>query len=60
MEANVILPAEGFPVSAEAVREWFRRTHGHEASEIELGELLEALAQRESQQIEVGEGPQRE
>jgi len=59
-EANVILPAEGHPVSAEATRGWFRRTYGREASEVELGEILDALAQRESRQIEVGDGPRRE
>ena len=56
----MILPAEGYPVSAEATREWFRRNHGREASEIELGEILDALAERESQQIEAGEKPRRE
>jgi hypothetical protein len=56
----VILPAEGYPVSDEAAREWFRHTHGREASEVELGEILEALTERESQQIEAGEKPRRE
>jgi hypothetical protein len=60
MEANVILPAEGFPISAEAAREWFQRTYGREASEEELGELLEALARRDSDQVEAGNGPSRE
>lgn len=60
MEANVILPAEGYPVSAEATREWFRRTYGREASEVELGEILDALAQRESQRVEAGDGERRE
>ena len=48
MEANVILPAEGYPLSAGAAREWFQRTYGHEASEKEPGELLGALAGRDS------------
>ena len=56
----MILPAEGYPVSAEATREWFRRTYGREASEVELGEILEALAHRDSSRIEVGDGPRRE
>jgi hypothetical protein len=59
MEANVNLPAEGFPISAEAVREWFQRTYGREASEEELGELLDALAQRDSDKVEAGFGPSR-
>jgi hypothetical protein len=56
MEAKVILPAEGFPVSAEAIREWFQRTYGHEASELELGEILQALARRESDRVQTDEG----
>ncbi len=56
----MILPAEGYPVSAEATREWFRRTYGREASEVELGEILDALAQRESQRVEAGDGERRE
>jgi len=55
MEAKVILPAEGFPVSTEAIREWFRRAYGHEASEFELGEILQALARRESDRVQADE-----
>lgn len=51
----MILPAEGYPISAEAIREWFQRTYGREASEIELGELLDALARRESAQVQIGD-----
>jgi len=51
----VILPAEGFPVSTEAIREWFRRAYGHEASEFELGEILQALARRESDRVQADE-----
>lgn len=42
------LPAKGYPNSSEALREWFRRNHGREASELELGELQDALARREA------------
>lgn len=51
----MILPAEGYPISAAAVREWFRRTYGHEASEAELGEILEALARRDSERTQAGD-----
>ena len=51
----MILPAEGFPVSTEAIREWFRRAYGHEASEFELGEILQALARRESDRVQADE-----
>lgn len=49
----MILPVEGYPVSTEAIREWFRRTYGREASELELGEIQDRLARRDST-----EGPQ--
>jgi hypothetical protein len=55
MEANMILPAEGYPISAEAAREWFQRNYGREASEEELGELLEALARRDSDRVQAGD-----
>ncbi len=45
----MILPVEGYPVSAEAIREWFRRTYGREASELEVGEIQDMLARRESE-----------
>ena len=45
----MILPVEGYPVSAEAIREWFRRTYGREASELEVGEIQDMLVRRESE-----------
>ncbi len=42
------LPVEGYPISSEAIREWFRRTYGREASDVEVGELQDAMARRES------------
>jgi len=51
----MILPAEGYPISAEAAREWFQRNYGREASEEELGELLEALARRDSDRVQAGD-----
>ena len=44
----VILPVEGYPVSAEAIREWFRRTYGREATDREVGEIQDRLAGRDS------------
>ena len=44
----MVLPAEGYPVSVEAIREWFRRTYGREASEREVGELQDRLARRDA------------
>ena len=48
LEAQLILPVEGYPVSAETIREWFRRTYRREATERELGEIQDELAKRES------------
>lgn len=58
-EMNVILPMEGYPSSDRAMREWFRRTHGREPSDVEIGEILNALAKRQSQQIQVRDWPHR-
>ena len=41
------LPAEGYPISAEALREWFRRTYGREATEAEIGKLQDAMTRRD-------------
>ena len=46
------LPAEGYPISAEALRKWFRRTHGREATEIEIGELQDAMTRRDESKPE--------
>ncbi len=40
------MPVEGFPPSTEAIREWFRRAYGREATELEVGELQDKLARR--------------
>ncbi len=44
----MVLPSEGYPISTEAIREWFRRTYGREATEKEVGEVQAALAKRDS------------
>ncbi|HEY5300497.1 MAG TPA: hypothetical protein VIJ55_07465 [Acetobacteraceae bacterium] len=41
------LPAGATPPSAEAIREWFRRTCGREPTEAELNELRRTLARTE-------------
>ncbi|MEO8715950.1 MAG: hypothetical protein ABI369_13145 [Acetobacteraceae bacterium] len=38
------LPAGASRPSGEAIREWFRRTHGREPTEREVEELQETLA----------------
>jgi len=44
-ELRVSLPVGATPPSAEAIREWFRRTHGREPTETELEELRSTLEQ---------------
>jgi hypothetical protein len=46
------LPADGYPISAEVLREWFRRTYGREANDIEIGELQDAMARRDESKPE--------
>lgn len=51
-ERPMQLPAEGYPISTEALREWFRRTHGREATEVEIGELQDAMTWRDESKPE--------
>ncbi|HEX5327395.1 MAG TPA: hypothetical protein VFW75_12055 [Acetobacteraceae bacterium] len=53
----MVLPARGYPVSAEAIREWFRRTYGREASEREVGEIQDRMARSESESSEPAAPP---
>ena len=46
--ATLELPVEGYPISAKAVAEWFERRHGRQPSELELGDIMLAMAQREA------------
>ncbi len=42
------LPAAGYPLSADAVSHWFRTRYGRVPTELELGEIIAAMAQREA------------
>jgi hypothetical protein len=42
------LPAPGYPVSEEAVDHWFRQQHGRAPTELELGSIMGAMADRET------------
>jgi regulator of protease activity HflC (stomatin/prohibitin superfamily) len=42
------LPAEGYPVSEEAVTNWFRGRYGCAPTAEELGAIINGMAQRES------------
>ena len=41
------IPAEGFPFSEQELRKWFRNKHGREASDLEIGEIMEAMVARD-------------
>ncbi|MEO9189438.1 MAG: hypothetical protein ABI224_05445 [Acetobacteraceae bacterium] len=43
------LPVGATPPSAEAIREWFRRTSGREPTDAELAELRETLSRSPSE-----------
>jgi hypothetical protein len=45
---EVELPARGYPPSEEAVSNWFGGRFGHELTELELGVIIGAMAQREA------------
>ena len=38
------LPAPGFPFAEQELRAWFLRKYGREASSLEIGALMEAMA----------------
>jgi hypothetical protein len=42
------LPAQGYPPSAEAVDDWFRKQHGRAPTDQEVGAIIGAMAQREA------------
>jgi hypothetical protein len=42
------LPAEGYPVSEEAVEYWFQSRYGRLPTEQELGAIIAKMAQREA------------
>jgi hypothetical protein len=44
----LVSPAAGYPISVEAIREWFRRTYGREATEREVGEVQDRVARRDA------------
>ena len=42
------LPVAGYPISEEAVVNWFQETHGRAPSELETGAIMDAMARREA------------
>src|SRR4051812_24228402 len=44
---RIELPAKGFPFAEEALREWFRGKYHREASCLEMGTLMSAMAARD-------------
>jgi hypothetical protein len=50
----VQLPVPGYPMSEQAVTDWFRLTYHREPSELEVGTIIDAMARREVTLPEVG------
>jgi hypothetical protein len=48
------LPAEGYPISEEAVTDWFQRTYGRRPTEQETGAILDAMTHRDSTPPQAG------
>jgi hypothetical protein len=42
------IPVEGYPYSVEALTTWFRDRHGRDPSEVELNQMMNAMAARDS------------
>jgi hypothetical protein len=46
--SDLEVPAPGFPPSEVPLRAWFRQRHGRDATELEIGALMQAMAEREA------------
>ncbi len=42
------IPETGYPVSEQSLRDWFRRTHKREPTELEIGALMAAMTLRDA------------
>lgn len=42
------LPAAGYPISEEAVTNWFQAQHHRMPTEAEVGEVMDAMARRDA------------
>lgn len=51
------LPAQGYPTSRQAIIDWFRRTHGREPTEQEVGAIQLGMIGRETTEPDKGPTP---
>jgi hypothetical protein len=54
------LPVPGYPISRDAVSDWFRREHGREPTALEVGEILLKMTERDSTPPMTMPGPKSE
>ena len=45
---GIELPAEGFPFAEQELRGWFRHRYARDASSLEIGALMAAMAARDA------------
>jgi len=53
-EGVLQLPADGYPISEDAVSHWFEHTYHRRPTDLELGAIIDAMAQREATPPHVG------
>jgi hypothetical protein len=58
--SGAMLPDQGYVVSVETIREWFRRTYGREATDQEVIDIEQRLAKREGEEAGRKRTPERD
>lgn len=53
-ERQFQLPVAGYPISEDAVTHWFQQTYRRPPSDMELGAIIDAMAEREASPPYVG------
>ncbi|HET8995477.1 MAG TPA: hypothetical protein VFN42_02305 [Acetobacteraceae bacterium] len=53
-EQTLQLPVDGYPISEDAVAHWFQQTYRREPTDLELGAIISAMAERETTPPHVG------
>lgn len=53
-DTTLQLPVAGYPISEDAVADWFQRTYQRAPTDRELGAIIDAMAQREATPPHVG------
>ncbi len=53
-DTTLQIPVAGYPISEDAVADWFQRTYQRPPTDRELGAIIDAMAQREATPPHVG------